>query len=166
MLLGSFAAVIYLTMTGGQEPLVVLGFLVMFSVVGVNYFYVHGIRPGTIAEQLEKDEEIHFTAFGSRLLSLSDAGRPRAQAHSERGRLVVTSKALRFYVKKEAEKDYKIFQTFYLPVEDIEAAGLGQVLSSSQGLIVTGTRNREAHFAIFGMGKKFSAFKAALGWKE
>lgn len=162
LLLGTFAAVAVITMVGGYEFLIVLGFLLMGGLVALNYFLIHGIKTSAAAQMLDQGEEIRFSAFGSRLLSLADAGRPRAQARSERGRLLVTTRALRFFVRKESG----IEETFSIPLDQIEAAGLGQVLSSPQGLIVTGKKNREAHFAVFGMGKKYPLFLQALGWKQ
>ncbi len=163
LLLVSFAAVVLVAMAGGPEWLIVLGFLAMFALVGVNYMMVYGISVKQLDELLE-GEQVKFSAFATRLRSLADAGLPKNRADSERGRLVVTDQALRFFVKQEHPKGFLIKETFKLKLQDIEAVGLGQVLTSSSGLIVSGTKKREGHFAVFGMDKKFPDFKHALGW--
>lgn len=165
LLLASFASVVLVAMAGGPEWLIVLGFFIMFALVGVNFFMVYGIRVHQI-EQVLEEEQVLFSTSATRFCSMADAGLPRTRAQTQRGRLVVTPKALRFFVKQEHPKGFLIKETFKLDIGDIEAVGLGQVLSSSSGLIVSGTKNREGHFAVIGMEKKYPDFKRALGWEH
>ena len=160
-LLAVFAAVVVITVTGGQEWLIAAGFIIMFALIGINYLLVYGIRASSLQPLLDRDEEIRFTAFGSRQLAPAEAA-GTAKAPSQRGRLVVTNKAVKFFVKKEAGGGYAVTEVFTLPVDQIEAVGMGPVLHANRGLILTASKHREARFAVFGMEKQFAAFKQAL----
>ncbi len=160
-LLAVFAAVVLITVTGGQEWLIAAGFIVMFALIGVNYLLVYGIRTASLQSLLDRDEEIRFTAFGSRQLAPTESA-GAAKSPSQRGRLVVTNKAVKFFVKKEDGSTYAVSEVFSLPVDQIEAVGLGPVLHADRGLILTASKHREARFAVFGMEKKFPEFKQAL----
>lgn len=164
LLLISFALTVILAVTGAHEVWIALLFVLMISLIGALFAIMYWIPPRTVESMLAKGEQVRFTAFGSRLLSMADAGLPRPRAPYERGRLVVTDQALRFFVKKREGKHTVSLETLVIPISQIEAAGLGQVLSSSKGLIVTAKKHKEAHFSIIGMEKKFPDFKRALGW--
>ncbi len=164
LLLISFALTIILAVIGGNDVWVALLFICMIGLIGALFAIMYWIPADASAIMLSKGEQLRFSAFGSRLLSLADAGLPRPRAPYERGRLLVTDKALRFFVKKREGRSTVIVETLTIPLSQIEAAGIGQVLSSSKGLIVTAKKHKEAHFSILGMEKKFPDFKKALGW--
>jgi|GEM_PF-5008211 len=163
LLLASFAAVVVLTVLEGSDILITSIFIFMLLVVGVNYKYVYSVPEQKLNEFLDKGEQIRFSAFGTRLISPADAVITRSRVPTQRGRLIATEKGLRFFAKKDVGKTYEIQETFSLPMKEIEAVGLGQVLSMSHGLIVTGKKDQEAHFAIRGMSEKLPQLKAALG---